>query len=1006
MEKVFASCSTKYLRTLYRVLLIIYVLWLGNYARAQDASHPDLHLSSSTAAQAEKYQHHYQATLQTAQKEHWPLRIKLSGDRSLSLQRIDDLGYPVYYTTHNAPLAVGTHTAALYNGGGLGLKLSGNSPAVQGKIGLWDGGNVRADHRELSGKIQQSDIQTGVAASDHATHLAGILVARGTYLPAKGMAFGATLRVWDFTNDLSEIVQQAPNLLISNHAYGPVAGWLLDTSRPGSSNDEKWEWWGTPSVSEEQDYRFGFYDQAVSEVDRITYNFPYFLMVRSADNKRVENGPPPGAKYFLKNTTTQSTLPRSRNDSYDIILGEANAKNVLTIGAADLTGTSFGVAPYSGWGPTDDGRIKPDLLGMGTQVLSSVGTDTDAYGVLTGTSMASANVSGSLLLLQELYQQKTNAFMLSATLKGLVLHTADKPAGKSAPSYEYGWGLLNTEKAAQVILNAEGRHLLTEGVLSQGGTFTQKFVASGTEPLVVTICWTDPEAFPVVPGKGTLNSPSPRLVNDLDMAMAEGFNAYLPWVLDPAAPAQPARTGSNFRDNVEQVFIANPLKGRVYTLTISHKNILKNGRQPFALIASGLEKPDCATAASLTPGVDTTLCAGQTLTLSANAGNGYTYEWLLDGNVIQKGTERSLLVTRPGTYAVRASTVACTATSKVIRVQSSGVVADIAQKGDLLVCDSKGIELTANSGPGYTYQWSRDGVPIAGATESRYSVLESGKYQVRVGQGACVAVSAATGVEVTPVKAYLDPAVSAVLCNGNPVLLKAPQETGYAYTWFYNSKLLTGAGSSTLQPVQPGRYAVEVRHGACLVRSTDVVVQKLEVAAVIAPPASTQIPAQGSVALKANYEIGNYYAWYRNESLMPQENAPLLTATQGGAYKVVIQNQGCTAESATILLWGGGQGTSPLITGLAPAVDSSRVVTLFPNPTHESLTVTIRSVGLGMNPSATLLTMQGQHVVSQPLLTEGEYVKTKFEVKHLAAGTYLIWIKVGEGSFTQPFVKQ
>lgn len=1000
MEKVFTSCSRKYPRLPLLVLMIVQALGSGQYARAQHASQPALTLPTSS-----QYLDSYQNTLHIAQKKHWPLRIGLGADRSLSLQRIDALGHPVYYTTHNTPLAVGTHTAALYDGGGLGLKLSGNSLAVQGKIALWDGGNVRTDHRELSGKIQQSDIQPGAITSDHATHLAGILVARGTYLPAKGMAFGSTLKVWDFTNDLSELVQQAPDLLISNHAYGPVAGWLLDTSRPGSSNEEKWEWWGTPSVSEEQDYRFGFYDQAVSEVDRITYNFPYLLMVRSADNKRVENGPPPGTNYFLKNTTTKSTLPRSRNDSYDIIPGEANAKNVLTIGAADLSGISFGVAPYSGWGPTDDGRIKPDLLGLGTKVLSSVGTDTDAYGVLTGTSMASANVSGSLLLLQELYQQQTQKFMLSATLKGLALHTADKPADKNAPSYEYGWGLLNTGKAAQVILNEEDGHLLTDQVLTQGGTFTQKFVASGTEPLVVTMCWTDPEALPAVPGKGTLNSPVPRLVNDLDMAMAEGFNTYLPWVLDPAAPAQPARTGNNVRDNVEQVFIANPLKGRVYTLTISHKNNLKNGRQPFALIASGLKKPDCVAAASLTPGRDTTLCAGQTLTLSAPAGNGYTYEWLLDGNVIKKGTERSLSINQPGSYALRASSAACTATSKTIRVQVSGVVAGISQKGDLLVCDSKGVELTANSGAGYNYQWWRDGVPLAGATASRYSALESGKYQVQVRQGGCAAMSGITGVEVTPVKAYLDPAVSAALCNGKPALLKAPQEKEYGYTWFYNNKSLTGAISSTLQAVQPGRYAVEVRYGACRVRSTDVVVQKVEVAAVIAPPASTQIPAQGGVALKANYEIGNYYAWYRNNVLLPQETAPLLTATQSGAYKVVIQNSGCAAESATVLLWGGSAGTSPLITGLAPSMDSSQVATLFPNPTHESLTVSVRKSGSGLTPYATLLTMQGQAVVSQPLLTEGQYVKTKFEVKHLAAGTYLIRVRVGERSFTQHFVK-
>ncbi|MPR34634.1 S8 family peptidase [Salmonirosea aquatica] len=962
-------------------------------------------LDPTTAALTDFYLRQYQNTLQKARLQKWPLRIELGSGRSLALQRTDALGQPVYYTTHTTPLATGTHTAALYDGGGLSLKLSGSSPEMKGKMALWDGGNVRADHRELSGRIKQADAQAGAIANDHATHMAGILIAQGIYPLAKGMAFGAELLAWNFDNDLSEIVQQAPNLLISNHAYGPVAGWLLDTSRPGNSNDEKWEWWGTPAISETQDYRFGFYDEAVSEVDRITANFPYFLMVRSADNKRIENGPPLGTKYYLKNTDVQSTLPRSRNDGYDIIPGEANAKNVLTVGAADLQGQTFRMTPYSGWGPTDDGRIKPDLLGVGTQVLSSVGTDTDAYGVLTGTSMASANVSGSLLLLQELYRQRTNTFMLSSTLKGLALHTAGKPEGKTDPSYEYGWGLLNTEKAARVILNDEGKHLLTEQVLQQGGIFTQKFVALGSEPLVVTICWTDPEALPTIPSSTTVNSTTPKLVNDLDASMAEGFNSYQPWVLDPAAPAQPARKGNNFRDNVEQIYIGNPLKGRTYTLTVSHKNILKNGRQPFALIASGLEKPDCGQTAAITPGTDTTLCPGQTLTLWANAGNSYIYEWLLDGNVIKKGTDRSLEVNRPGAYEVRASTAGCTATSKTVKVQSSDVFADITQKGEILVCDSRGMELSANTGPGYTYQWLRDGTPVAGATNPRHQATESGMYQVRIGQRGCAVVSAATRVEVTPVKADLDPAVSAIICNGKAALLKAPQEKAYTYSWFYNNTLLSGATSATLQAVKPGRYAVEVRNGGCRVRSTDVVVQQVNVAADIIPPATTQIPPGASVVLKANYELGNYYEWYRNAVLMTHETAPLLTVTQGGAYQVAIQNQGCRAESATVLLWGGTPDTTPIITGLVPSVDSSRMVILYPNPTHEMLTVAVHQLGYGQVSSAAVLTIQGQAIVSQPLLPEGGYLKTDFNVRTLPLGNYLIKITVGEQVFTEHFVK-
>ena len=1007
MEKACTSCKGRQWHTLLLWLLVgQYLVW-ASVAEAQSRSATEVPLPVNSTLQAQLYHNQYQKTLQTARTRKWPLRIDAGTDRSLSLQRIDALGQPLYYTTHSvAPLAAGTHTAALYEGGGLGLKISGSSNNVKGKIALWDGGNVRADHRELSGKIKQPDAQATAGASDHATHMAGVLVARGMYPLVKGMAFGAELLAWNFDNDLSEIVQQAPHLLISNHAYGPVAGWMLDTSRPGSTNDEKWEWWGTPAINEVQDYRFGLYDEAVSEIDRITYNFPYFLMVRSADNKRVENGPPPGTKYYLKNTDVQSTLPRSRNDGYDIIPGEANAKNVLTVGAADLRDRTFQVAPYSGWGPTDDGRIKPDLLGVGTQVLSSVGTDIDAYGVLTGTSMASANVSGSLLLLQELYQQQTQAFMWSSTLKGLALHTADKPDGKTAPSYEYGWGLLNTEKAARVIMNSEGRHLLTEQVLQQGGTFTQKFVAEGSEPLMVTISWNDPEALPTVPSSRAMNNPAPKLVNDLDMAISEGFNTYQPWILDPAVPTQSARTGNNVRDNVEQIYIANPLKGRVYTLTISHKNILKNGRQPFALIASGLQKPDCEGTAALMPGTDTTLCPGQSLTLWANTGTSYLYEWLLDGSVIKKGTDRSLEVNRPGSYAVRVSTAGCMATSKATQVRASGVVANIVQKGDIRVCDSGGVELAATTGVGYTYQWLRDGTPLVGATSARQQVKESGTYQVRVAQRGCTVVSTATRVEVTPVRADLEPAVSAVICNGNPAPLKAPQNKEYTYTWFYNNTPLSGATSATLQAVNPGRYAVEVRNGGCQVRSKDVVVQRADVTAVIAPPTTTQIPLGASVALKANYEIGNYYEWYRNAVLLPQETAPLLTTTQGGAYKVVVRNSGCMAESATVLLWGGTPGSSPLITGLAPAVDSSRIVTLYPNPTHEMLTVAVHQSGYGQASSAAVLTMQGQVAVSQPLSVEGGYLKTDFNVRMLPAGSYLIRVTAGNRSYTEHFVKQ
>lgn len=982
---------------------ILFLLWIvleavSSPLRAQ-------HIRENTSLNSEYFQKRFQETYQSARQYGWPLQINQGNARILKLQRTDETGEPVYYTSHSSPVSLVTRTDALYSGGSLGLNLNGNSPAVIDKLALWDGGETRADHRELAGKIQQTDLLNLQLANNHSTHMAGIMVGRGVYKDARGMAFGANLKVWDFTNDLSEITAQAQNLLISNHAYGPVSGWVLNPSRPGMSNEDKWEWWGTPSVHGELDYRFGFYDESVSDMDRISYNFPFFLMVRSADNKRAENGPPPGVKYYLKNTSTQSTIARSRNASYDIIPGEANAKNVLTVGSADPDSSTFSISSYSGWGPTDDGRIKPDLLGIGSNVLSSIGSDVDAYGVLSGTSMASANVSGSLLLLQELHHQQKGSFMLSSTLKGLALHTADKPSGLTTPSYEYGWGLLNTEKAAQVIINKNGSHLLTERVLQENGSITLPVVAAGNQPLVVTICWTDPEGAPTPVSNRNVNNRSPKLVNDLDLLIQEGFTNFLPWTLDPNAPEQAAQRGNNTRDNIEQVYIPNPLKGRTYLVTISHKSFLKNNRQPFSLIASGIESTDCKTAATISPAQDTTLCSGQTLTLAAQAGSSFTYEWFRNGTLVKKGTDRTFTVSAAGQYEVRVSNQGCSAQSKVINVRSTDVFASILQGSKVLVCNRESMELTANSGSGYQYQWFLNGVSIEGAVSSKYQATQSGDYRVQINARGCTALSPGTSLEIKSASATLTPGVSAAICNGNPANLKAIPQNGATYRWYFNNTLINGANGTSFPALNPGRYSVEVRNGECLEKSKDVLVQRVTVTAAISPSGSAYIQPGESLTLKVSHATGNQYEWYRNTELIGKEASGVLTIRQDGKYKVIVENSGCRAETETVsvLLE---NAPAALPASISDLSDTLSTLVVYPNPSHEVVAVAFRKSGLTVNPRTSILTMNGVTLLTQSMIEEGAYLTARLDLRTLPAGPYLIKVTVGTRSITEHFVKR
>src|SRR5690606_17295542 len=96
-------------------------------------------------------------------------------------------------------------------------------------------------------------------------------------------------------------------------------------------------------------------------------------------------------------------------------------------------------------GPTDDLRIKPDITGNGQVIFSTYDAHDSAYGNMQGTSMSAPNVSGSLLLLQQYANSINGFFMKAATLKGLVLHTADD-AGPTGPDAIWGWGLMNSKR--------------------------------------------------------------------------------------------------------------------------------------------------------------------------------------------------------------------------------------------------------------------------------------------------------------------------------------------------------------------------------------------------------------------------------------------------------------------------------------------------------------------------------------------------------------------------------
>ena len=533
-----------------------------------------------------------QEALSLAKSKGWVIRRKTKKGGIQVIQGISKRGFPIYFATDdNVISAATTNTNTVQPGGILGLNLSGSSSLLNNKLAIWDGGAVYRFHQEFSGKtITIADTSSII---DHATHVAGTMLAKGVYPPVKGMAFNAsTLLSYDFNNDVAEMSAAAHGLLLSNHSYGELGGWVFD------DGFNRWEWYGIPGDT--VDYTFGFYGDHTRAFDQVAYNAPYYLIVEAAGNAHGSIGPAVGQDYYGYKSASDQTFvdkgPRpdsiSSNNAYDCISSTANAKNILTVGAVNplpygpANSQSITAAYFSSWGPTDDGRVKPDIVGNGLNVLSTGSNSTTSYITLSGTSQASPNITGSLYLLQEYYAQKNSgAFMRAATLKGLACHTTFD-AGNIGPDYIFGWGLLDMKKAAQAITDNGTKSQIKENTLSQGSIQTVNVVASGNGPLVATISWTDP-ASSITPD-GTINDRTPKLVNDLDIRISDGTDTYMPWVLDPNNPSAAATTGDNIRDNVEQVYIAGAIPGKSYTVKVSHKGTLMSGSQAYSLIITGI----------------------------------------------------------------------------------------------------------------------------------------------------------------------------------------------------------------------------------------------------------------------------------------------------------------------------------------------------------------------------------------------------------------------------------
>lgn len=138
----------------------------------------------------------------------------------------------------------------------------------------------------------------------------------------------------------------------------------------------------------------------------------------------------------------------------------------------------------------------------------------------------------------------------------------------------------------------------------------------------------------------------------------------------------------------------------------------------------------------------TTFCDGQSVELTTIQGEGYTYQWKLDGIDIAGATQYNHMAVVSGDYTVRITLGPNTAISDPVTVTVNPAPnVQITPPGTTVIPVGGTLDLQAVQGTGYLYQWYLNGYAVPGWTLPDLTTEYNGEYVLEVFSGGCYQIS-------------------------------------------------------------------------------------------------------------------------------------------------------------------------------------------------------------------------------------------------------------------------
>jgi hypothetical protein len=450
-----------------------------------------------------------------------------------------------------------------------------------------DSGSTSAIASDFSGAVK-SGYAFGLWAKTwedpmgHGTHVAGSIMSRGT-------ASGGRLKGGAY--DAQFVAEGMWSPMLNGLSVPSKLADLFEKANNDGARVHSNSWGAVKS--------FGTYDAMAVQVDEWMNNNPDMLVVFAAGNSGVDMnkdgridggsiGTPGTAKNVL---TVGASKNKTKTGGIQVPVSKlraaAEAWSAEPIFSSMLSDREDGIAMFSSRGPTLDGRVKPEIVAPGTNILSNRshiknasplwGAYNDDYAWSGGTSMATPLTSGAVAVARQMLIEKWGVQNPSAAvLKAMIMHSADDlypgqfgevGAAKGQelltrrPNSDEGYGRVNMDNMVQMMKNtfvADNRDGLAT---NQEETYQFKLGSSGK--LYANLVWTD--------APGSANA-AKALVNDLDLVLT-GPNGTVSM-----------NDHINNNEMIEQVLPAGD-----YKLTVKGANVpngKNGGRQAYALVWS------------------------------------------------------------------------------------------------------------------------------------------------------------------------------------------------------------------------------------------------------------------------------------------------------------------------------------------------------------------------------------------------------------------------------------